>query len=146
MHGRIFVINGEDYVDEDYLFDIKEDSYIDYIAQSEFASDIDELNMCDLYKIDVNNELTFNIPAIEELFMNKYTEMCMFIQNELSNPNDFAENFWKLRFELELDNDFMFYYDGCLYDELKFLTMIYRNFKHDKKEKLIITNTFDYHY
>lgn len=146
MHGRIFVINGEDYVDEYFLFDIKEDSLIDYIAQSEFADDIDELKESDFYKIDANNELTFNIPAIENLFMNKYEEMCIFIQNELSNPNDFAENFWKLRFKTELTHDFMFYYDGCLYDEFDFLTMIYRNFKFDKKEKLIITNTFDYHY
>lgn len=146
MHGRIFVINGEDYVDEDYLFDNKEDSCIDYIAQSEFADDIDELKESDYYKIDDNNELTFNIPAIEKLFMNKYAELCIFIQTELSNPKDFAENFWKLKYDIDFMRDFKFYYDGCLFDELDFLTTIYRDFKRDKKEKLIITNTFDYHY
>ena len=146
MHGRIFVINGEDYVDEDYLFDIKEDTLIDYIAQSEFADDIDKLKECDYYKIDANNELTFNIPAIEELFMNKYVELCIIMHNELSSPKDFAENFWKLKVDIELNHDFKFYYNGCLWDELDFLTMIYRNFKYVEKEKLIITNTFDYHY
>ena len=146
MHGRIFVINGEDYVDEDYLFDIKDDSLIDYIAQSEFADDINDLNDCIYYNIDVNNELTFNIPAIEKLFMNKYEEMCIFIQNKLSNPKDFAENFWSLRYQFELTNDFKFYYNDCLYDELEFLAKIYSEFKYDNKEKMIITNTFDYHW
>lgn len=146
MHGRIFVINGEDYVDEDYLFDIKEDTLIDYIAQSEFADDIADLNECDFYKVDDNNELTFNIPAIEKLFMDKYAEMCIFIQNELSNPKDFAENFWRLKYNVDIARDYKFYYEGCLYNELDFLTTVYRNFKHDKKETLIITNTFDYHW
>lgn len=147
MHGKIFVIN-DDEVDEDYLFDIKENNLIDCISKSDtYDDDIACLAQKSSFIVDSLGYLTFDGAAIERFITYNYTKLCMFIQTDLSNPVDFAYDLWKVQSVVNDWYGYKFYYEGCMYTELEFLLFIYRRIvEHKPCDEMRITQTFDYHY
>lgn len=147
MHSRIFVIN-DDEVDEDYLFDIKNDDSIDYISKSDdYVADIEWLMENPVYYVNPHGVLKLDVEAIERFIMNKYTKLCIIMQDECSTPLDFAKKSWKIKSIIDDWGGFKFYYKGCVYGELEFLQLVYECTKEDLSfDEMKITQTYDYHY
>jgi len=153
MHSRIFVIN--DMVDEEELYNNKNDMTIDYIDERDtldFWDDIARFNDNNkIMQITDDKDLIVNEARVNDYLMNNYAKISIIMQN-ITDVKSFCKSFWDLKDLFTPYGETKFYVDGNMYDTLEFLvnwysinTGGYSDTFDSNYTKMKIVQIFDYH-